>query len=101
MGMRVAQCIAVPLPHHSSWCAEAPSDIFSPDAHAVAAIQVGFTGLSISPCAIPITPIGVAIVPQAVDINPIGVYITPLGVNVQPQVITRACQIPVLTFTLS
>jgi len=53
---------------------------------AVAAIQFGFTGLSISPCAIPITPIGVGIFPQGININPIGAYITPIGVNVQPQV---------------
>ena len=66
--------------------AEAFSDMLFSDAHAVAAIQFGFQGVSVSPCAIPITPTGIAIVPQGVEINPIGVYITPEGVNVQPQV---------------
>ena len=30
----------------------------------IAAIQFGFTGLSVTPCAIPITPLGVGIFPQ-------------------------------------
>ncbi len=53
---------------------------------AVSAVNFGFAGINISPCAIPITPLGVGIFPQGVNINPIGAYITPIGVNVQPQV---------------
>ena len=52
----------------------------------IAAIQFGFTGLSITPCAVPITPAAIGIFPQGVNINPIGAYITPIGVNIQPQV---------------
>ena len=52
----------------------------------IAAIQFGFTGLSVTPCAVPITPAAVGIFPQGVNINPIGAYITPIGVNIQPQV---------------
>lgn len=74
---------STPLPFPGD---EAFFDLLFSYACAVAAIQFGYTGLSISPCAIPITPTGVAIVPQGVDINPVGVYITPEGVNVQPQV---------------
>ena len=52
----------------------------------IAAIQFGFTGLSVTPCAMPITPTAIGIFPQGVNINPIGAYITPIGVNIQPQV---------------
>lgn len=52
---------------------------------AVAAIQFGFAGVAVAPCAIPVTPLGVGIFPQGVNINPIGAYITPIGVNIQPQ----------------
>ena len=53
---------------------------------AVDAISFSFAGLSVSPCAIPITPLGVGIFPAGVNIQPIGAYIVPEGVNVQPQV---------------
>ena len=58
----------------------------------IAAIQFGFTGLSITPCAVPITPTAIGIFPQGVNINPIGAYITPIGVNIQPQVPSLATQ---------
>ena len=56
-------------------------------AHTVAAISFGYAGLSVAPCAIPITPIGVGVFPAGVNIQPIGAYVVPEGVNVQPQVL--------------
>ncbi|CAL5221431.1 g3619 [Coccomyxa viridis] len=51
----------------------------------IAAIQFGFTGLSVAPCAIPIVPTGVGIFPQGINIQPEGFNIAPTGVNIQPQ----------------
>ncbi|CAK0774053.1 hypothetical protein CVIRNUC_004129 [Coccomyxa viridis] len=51
----------------------------------IAAITFGFSGVSVAPCAIPITPLGVGVFPSGVNIQPEGFNIVPTGVNVQPQ----------------
>ncbi|CAL5227028.1 g9922 [Coccomyxa viridis] len=51
----------------------------------VAAIQFGFAGLVVAPCAVPVVPIGVGIFPQGISIQPVGVDIAPTGVNITPQ----------------
>ena len=64
---------------------------------AVNAISFGYSGLSVSPCAIPITPLGVGVFPAGVNIQPIGVYVVPEGVNVQPQVCERGTSLTSVT----
>ena len=86
MGMQVVPGIGMFLRHHLSQAMKHSLTYYFLMRVQLRPSIFRYTGLSISPCAIPITPTGVAIVPQGVVINPIGVYITPEGVNVQPQV---------------
>ncbi|CAK0759021.1 hypothetical protein CVIRNUC_002665 [Coccomyxa viridis] len=50
----------------------------------VAALNFGFTGVGVSPCAIAVSPVGVGIGATGINIAPQGISIAPTGVNVGP-----------------